>query len=73
MIEATGAFLTADMDKEVIVILENEIIDVMLEIEKDVYRKYFLHVKNGKKHMYVRLIKAKYGTPKAILLYYRKL
>ena len=46
MIEATGAFLTADMDKEVIVILENEIIDVMLEIEKDVFRKYFLHVKN---------------------------
>ena len=45
----------------------------MLEIDKDVYRKYVIHVKNGKKHMYVRLIKAMYRTLKAALLYYRKL
>ena len=34
VINAPGAFLTADMDKEVIVILENEMVDAMLEINK---------------------------------------
>ena len=39
VIGAPGAFLTADMDKEVIVILENEMVDAMLEIDKEIYRK----------------------------------
>ena len=45
----------------------------MLDIDKDVYKKYVIHVKNEKKYMYVRLSKAMYGTLKAALLYYRKL
>ena len=39
----------------------------MLEIEKEIYRKYVIHVKNGK-NMYVRLSKSMYGTLKAALL-----
>ena len=35
VIDAPGAFLTADMDKEVILILENEMVDVMLEIDRE--------------------------------------
>ena len=53
VIDAPGAFLIADMDKEVIVILENEMVDAMLEIDKETYRKYVIHRKNGEKHMYV--------------------
>ena len=47
-------------------------VDTMLEIDKDVYKK---HVIQGKKekHMYIRLSKAMYGTLKAALIYYRKL
>ena len=70
MIDAPGAFLTADMDEEVILILENEMVDAVLEIDKDIYGKYVIHGKNGKKHMYVRLSKAMDGTLKAALLYY---
>ena len=48
MIDAPVSFLTADMDKEVIVLLENETVYAMLEIEKDVYKKYVIHGKNEK-------------------------
>ena len=34
VVNASGAFLEADMDEEVIVILENEIVDAMLEIAR---------------------------------------
>ena len=51
VIETPGAFLTADMDKEVIVILENEMVNAMLETDKEVYRKYVIHGKNKKKHV----------------------
>ena len=37
VIEAPGVFLTAYMDEEVIVILENEMVYAMLEINKDIY------------------------------------
>ena len=42
VMEAPGAFLTADMDKEVIIILENKMVD------KDIYRKCVIHGNNGK-------------------------
>ena len=48
-------------------------VNAILEIDKKVYKKYIIHGKNGKKHMYVLLSKAMYGTLKASLLYYRKL
>ena len=49
------------------------IVNAMLEIDKNVYRKYVIRGKNEKKYMYVRLSKAMYGTLKAALIYYRKL
>ena len=54
------------------VVLENEMVNVMLEIYKEIYRKYVIHGNKEKKHMYVRLSKAMYGTLKEALLYYRK-
>ena len=48
-------------------------VGAMLEIDKEIYRKYVIHKKNEKKHMYVRLSKAMYRTLKAALLYYRKM
>ena len=38
VIYAPGAFLTADMDKDVIMILENEMVDTMLEIDSNLYK-----------------------------------
>ena len=62
-----------DMDEEVILILENEMVDAMLEIDNELYKKYVIYRKNGKKRMYVRLSKAMYGIIKAALLYYRNM
>ena len=59
------------MDKEVVVILENEMVNAMLEIDKNVYGKYVIHGNSGGKKMYVRLSKAMCGRLKAALLYYR--
>ena len=48
VIDEPGAFLTADIDEEVIVILENKMVDVKLEIYKEIYGKYVIHVNNEK-------------------------
>ena len=37
-----------DMEKEVIVILENEMVDTMLEIYREIYGEYVIYTKNGK-------------------------
>ena len=47
VIDAPRAFLKADMDKEVIVILEKEMVDPMLEIYKEIYGKYVIYRRNG--------------------------
>ena len=49
VIDAPGAFLMADMDEEVMVILENEMVDAIFEIDKEIYGKYFICEKKGEK------------------------
>ena len=56
-----------------ILILENDMVDSILEIDREIYGKCVIYGKNGKKHMYVRLSKAMYRTLKAAILYYRKI
>ena len=51
VINTAGALLMADIDKEVTVILENEMVDAMLEIDRNIYEKYVIYGENGKKHM----------------------
>ena len=51
-----------------IVILESEMVDAMLEIDREIS-----NIRGKKKYMYVHLSKAIYGTLKEALLYYRKL
>ena len=45
VIDAPGAFLTADMDEEVKLILENEMVDAMLEIDRKICEKYVIYGK----------------------------
>ena len=45
VIYAPGALLTADMDKDVIMILENEMVDTMIEIDSNLYKKYIIYGK----------------------------
>ena len=47
MIDAPGAFLTAGMDEEVVIILENEMVDAILEIDRKIYGKCVIYWGNG--------------------------
>ena len=49
MIESPRALQTSDMKEKVIVILDNEMVDTMLEIDKDIYGIYVILGKNEKK------------------------
>ena len=47
-IDAPGSFLTADIDEEVILILENKMVDAMLEIDREIYGNYVIYAENEK-------------------------
>ena len=48
VIDAPGAFLAADMDQEVIIILDNKMVDTMLGIDRKICGKYVIYGANEK-------------------------
>ncbi len=73
VIDLPGAFLHADMDDLVVMVLRGELAELMAAVAPEIYRKYITYGKDGKAILYVTLQKALYGTLKAALLFYRKL
>jgi NADH:ubiquinone oxidoreductase subunit F (NADH-binding) len=63
-----GAFLHADMEGDVHMLLEGTII---IKLDTKLYRKYIWWIRNDKAMLYVRLKKALYGTLQAALLFWR--
>ena len=72
VLDVPGAFMQVDMDELVHVQFEGEMVDKLLEIDEDLYASYVTEEK-GKKVMYVELLKALYGTLRAIRLFWEKL
>ena len=72
VLDVPGAFMQVDMDELVHVRFEGEMVDKLLEIDHDLYASY-VSVENGKKVMYVELLKALYGTLRAARLFWEKL
>ena len=72
VLDVPGAFMQVDMDELVNVRFEGEMVDKLLEIDHDLYASY-VSVENGKKVMYVELLKALYGTLRAARLFWEKL
>ena len=68
-----GAFLHADMDQDVHMILEGEIAELIVKLEPSFYRKYVWKNKQGKPMLYVQLKKALYRTLQAALLFWQLL
>ena len=68
-----GAFLHADMDSCVHMIMEGTIAEHVAKLELAIYRKYIWHNKKGKPMLYVRLKKALYGMLQAALLFWQLL
>ena len=72
VLDVPGAFMQVEMDELVHVRFEGEMVDKLLEIDHDLYAGY-VTVENGKKVMYVELLKALYGTLRAARLFWEKL
>lgn len=68
-----GAFLSADMDKLMHVVLRGELAELMVQMAPEIYRPYVTYGSNGEAVLYVTLQKALYGCTKSALLFYRKL
>jgi hypothetical protein len=61
VIDVPGAFMQADMDELLHVCFTGKMVDLLLEIDLEMYRPCI--IREGKeKVMYVELLKALYGT-----------
>ena len=70
--DVPSAFMQVDMDKTVHVCFTGEMVHMLLEIDTDLYQKY-ITIEKGENMMYVKLLKALYGTLKAAQLFWGKL
>ena len=72
VLDVPGAFMQADMDKLVHVRFTGKMVDLLLEIDQNMYGPCV--TKEGKETvMYVELLKALYGTVRAAQLFWEKL
>jgi len=71
--DISEAFLHADMDEIVHMVLEGEILELIVKLELETYDKYVWYNWKGKPMLYVQLKKALYGTLQAALLFWKLL
>ena len=71
--DVPSAFVNADVDEDVIMVLKGELADMMIQIAPEVYRKYVTVDRKGTPILYVKLQKALYQLMRVSLLFYRKL
>jgi len=67
--DVPGAYLHADMNKFALLKLEGEFVDIMCEVNPEF--KDDVRYENGKKVLYVQILKALYGMIESALLWYR--
>ena len=72
IVDVPGAFMQADMDELVHIRFTGTMVDLLLQIDPDMYGPYVTYEK-GEKVIYVELLKALYGTLRAAILFWRKL
>ena len=53
--------------------LRGKIVELLVQLEPTMYRKYVTVGPNGEPILYVRLLKALYGVLRSALLFYKKL
>jgi len=71
--DISGAFLHADMEDNVHMLLEGTVAEMILKLDPTIYRKHIWYNKQGKPMLYVQLKKALYGTLQAALLFWKLL
>jgi hypothetical protein len=68
-----GAFLHADSDEDITMILKGRLAELMVQVAPNLYRKYISIDRKGTAVLYVKMQKAIYGLLRSALLFYRKL
>ena len=68
-----SAFLHANNDEHSIVLLEGKVVQLLVQLQPEIYRKCVTTGKNGETMLHIKLLKALYGLLKLALLFYRKL
>ena len=73
MIDIENAFLYAENDKKVLMLLRGRLGKPMVKVDQSLYRKYGTTSKKGVLMLYIKLTKALCGLLRSPLLYYKKL
>jgi hypothetical protein len=68
-----GAFLHADVDEDIGMVLKGRLAELMVQVAPNLYRKYITVDRKGKAILYVKMQKALYGLLRSALLFYNKL
>jgi hypothetical protein len=68
-----GAFLHADCDENITMILKGRLAELMVQVAPNLYRKYITVDKKNTAILYVKMQKALYGLLRSALLFYRRL
>ena len=53
--------------------MRGKVVELLVQLQPELYRKYVITSKNREPMLYVKLLKALYGLPKSALLFYKKL
>jgi hypothetical protein len=72
IVDVPGAFLSADMDKEVIITIRGRLAELMVKAAPNIYIKYITIEAKNKPILYVKLQKALYGCLRGALLFEEK-
>jgi hypothetical protein len=73
IVDVPGAFLTADMDKDVYICLRGPLAELIVKTTPEIYRKYVYVGPDNKSVLYVKLQKSLDGYLRSALLFYLKL
>jgi len=73
VIDLPGAFLNAELDEVVHMVLRGKLAKLMVKFAPQIYRKYVTLGTKGEPMLYVTLQKALYGCLRSALLFYLKL
>ena len=72
VLDVPGAFMQADIDELVHIKFTGEMVNVVLQIDSEMYKDYVV-VERGGRVMYMELLKALYSTLRAARLFWQKL
>jgi hypothetical protein len=72
VVDIPGAYLSTDMDEEVIILIRGRLAELVVKTAPNIYRKYITVDAKNQPVLYVKLQKALYGCLRSALLFYLK-